>query len=822
MPQKDSRKCSVCQQSGHTKRTCLPPAAFGVRAGSKKTVYVKISNEKTRSANVIDLRDARPAEAVWDKISVYGGQTKKNKLSPPALDLAALVRAANARANLLEAVKKINFGLKAGATALALKTKLIKSKSRKMVYENIRASLIAAPWQAARRHWSWRRSAYASLVLFLVFTVSFPAAGYYSRLRAAETRAVDAGTRAFFSLQASTAAAFQSDINTAGQKLTYALQDFSLAHEIVEKDFKWLIEVVKLLPIIGPKVESQQNLLIAGNHLALGNAYFIKGIEATQTEGELAFTDRLEILQNHLRGAIAQYREAANYLNKVEFEAIPVEYQKLFAEFKVLLAAFIDDAEDLAELSKTFKTVFGGDSFRRYLLVFQNQHELRPTGGFMGSFAVLDVQKGKVLRIEVPGGGTYDLRGQLTEFVKPPLPLQLVNSRWEFQDANWFPDFAASAQKMEWFYEKARGSTVDGVIALNASVLERMLRVLGPVAADGILFAGEDALVTLQKQVEVEFDRPTEQPKEVLSEILDGLLGHLQNLDSASVLRLLAETHEALRQKEVQLYINESKTQDRLRSFGWTGEVLPIGPQQDYLAVINTNLQGQKSDAKIKETITHEAVIGEAGDIIDTVVIERTHTGNAGEQFYGGANISFTRVYVPEGAELLAAGGFAYPPDYAFHVPEAWYEEDADLARYESEEAVDGASGTRISREFDKTAFGNWIITMPGETSAVYFRYKLPYKASVNEGPESNLDKWQSVFMPALNQETSRYSLLVQKQSGTNSHFSSTIIYPSDWLPVWKSDEEISMALNGARYEVALDSDRVIGIVLEKTSNQSQ
>lgn len=789
------------------------------RKEKKAPVYVRVLNQAAHSAHVIDLNERKKTDNVWDKVPVYSEKVKKTNLIRSTVNLAELVRYANEQINLRNEAKKINFELKKKAAALALTAKILRKKEKEDFYRKISSSMVLPAWSKARRLVSFEKLVYSTIVFVLIFITSFPTIGYYNRLKAAQEVAVEEGTRAFFSLQASTVAAFQSDLEQAENELTRALQSFSNANNVVEKDFKLLIFVAKLLPVIGTRVESRQSLLTAGNHLALGNTYFIKGIEEAEKEEARRLTDRFVILQNHLRGALAQYREALVYLNKVDLDSIPLEYQKLFVEFKVLLAAFIDDAEDLVELSTAFNTIFGGDSFKRYLIVFQNHHELRATGGFMGSFAVLDVQKGKILNIDVPGGGTYDLRGQLTRFVKPPLPLQLLNNRWEFQDANWFPDFAASAQKMEWFYENARGATVDGVIAVNASVLERVLKVLGPVEAGDILFERGDAIAKLQQEVEVGYDRETEQPKAVLAQMLNELILTLQNVDPSLILRLLMEFNEALNQKEIQLYINDDNTQDGLRAFGWTGELAPVGPYQDYLSVIHTNIQGQKSDAKIEQLITHEAVIDEEQNIIDTVVIERTHTGEAGEQFYGGANISFVRVYVPEGAELLDAGGFTYPPEYAFRVPEVWYDDDQDLALYEKEQALHLASGTRVTREFGKTVFGNWSVTMPGEKRVIYFKYKLPFKAPASIAPENNLDKWQSVFVPAMNYATSRYSLFVQKQSGTNSNFSSTIIYPVNWLPVWKSDDDMDLALNGARYETTLRTDTVLGIAVEKQND---
>ncbi len=331
-----------------------------------------------------------------------------------------------------------------------------------------------------------------------------------------------------------------------------------------------------------------------------------------------------------------------------------------------------------------------------------------------------------------------------------------------------------------------------------------------------MLLDKSNALEQLQYEIEAGYDKKTEQPKEILAEILGQMMSSMSELKTADIMSLLTELHEALRQKEIQVYMKDERVENQLRLFGWTGEIIQTQNNQDYLSIFQTNIQGQKSDAKISQSISHEAVIDEEGNIIDTVVVERAHSGNPGEQFYGGLNISYVRVYVPEGSELISAGGFSYPPEDAFHAPEKWYEDDAQLQEAEKEESFHLKTGTRITREFGKTSFGNWVITPPGQTSTVYFRYKLPFKAQFSKLPTGNFSKWQSVFAPALNNQTSRYSLLAQKQSGIDSKFSSTIIYPFDWIPIWKSNDDIDLALNGARYETVLKTDEIIGIALEK------
>lgn len=816
MPQKSIKKCSLCRTSGHTKRNCQS-IKEGInesveKTGKKLPVSVLLSDNIRQSPHVVDLRINNTEDDILQKVSVYKEDTPAPSLSFVTMDLAKAVKEANQERKLKWQVGKLNLFLKD-----KYKEEIVNKLAEKKKNREIKLAAFKKNYsEKIKFNFKSKKFAYQMVVLFFMLSAFFPAVGYYQKLKAMEEVVIEQGTDGFLSLQASTLAAFQSNLDEAQTELVNALQSFSAANSIVEDDFKLLLSLTKLLPVIGTEVNSRQNLLLAGSHLTLGNTYLIKGIREAQNNNDSMLTDRFTILQNHLRSALPQYKEALNSLNNVDLKTIPIKYQNTFFEFKILFGAFIDDMQNLIDLSGAVNTIFGSDSFKRYLIVFQNNHELRPTGGFMGSFAIVDVQKGKILNIDIPSGGTYDLQGQLSKFVKPPLPFQLLNKRWEFQDANWFPDFAATAQKIGWFYKNSRNTTVDGVIAVNASVLERMLKILGPVEAKNMLLEKDNVLEQLQYEIEVGYDKKTEKPKEILTEVLGQLMSSVSELKTADIMSLLTELHEALQQKEIQVYMQDEKVANQLRLFGWTGEIIQTPNNFDYLSVFQTNIQGQKSDARISQSISHEAIIDEEGNITDMVIVERAHSGDPGEQFYGGLNISYMRVYVPEGSELISAGGFSYPPEDAFRVPEKWYEEDAQLKEIEKEEGIHLETGTRITREFGKTAFGNWVITEPGKTSTVYFRYKLPFKAQLSQLPAGNPSRWQSVFVSGLNKQTSRYSLLAQKQSGIDSHFSSMVIYQSGWLPVWKSNEDIDLASNGAKYTTVLKEDKIVGIVLEK------
>jgi len=799
---------------------------------AKRSIFVRTTPAHAASPHVVDLKREEKKEKQVEDVPVFV-EKKPVRMKRETIDLAAMVRAANQREHVKEmlnapqarkatprafpaaAPRRKSYVSPVASASLTKKKKKQTKHPRRSTPTFVNplprvADAITRPFQTIAAALTPRALVGSVVAVCLLVALPFPVAGYYLMLKSDGQEIVEQSTNAFLALQSSTVAAMQANIPQAQHDLNAALASFGTAQDILDGEMKALVYVMSALPVIGPEVSSRQSLLNAGHHIAVGNTYMMKGVGQAQDDANLS------LLAAHIRSSLPQYKQALSELASVDQRVIPAEYQQSYHDFKLLFATLVNDLEDAAALIEAMDTLFGGEDFQRYLVLFQNQHELRATGGFMGSFAIVDVQRGRIVNIEVPGGGTYDVKKHLSEYVEPPLPLQLVNGRWEFQDANWFPHFPATAEKASWFVENSMGTSFDGVIAVNASVVERLLRVVGPIENEEhqVLLTSENVLETLQYKVEVDYDLEENKPKAILADILEQLLANLQDIDHVDLIRLVTESSQALEQKEIQVYSTHRNIQEELGNYGWTGEIETLAPGQDYLHVNFSNLQGQKSDAKMEQSITHQAQVQEDGSVINKVIIKREHTGTLGEQFYGTENIGYLRVLVPEGSELLQAEGFAYPPEDAFHVPEEWYKQDEHVAYFEKEEGVHLESGTRVSTQFGKTAFENWATVAPGESIEMQLVYRLPFRISkqINEEEQQGLEQIFSDIPEGI----SRYSMVVQKQSGTMSDFSSSVVYPEGWRPQWKTGARVELAENGAVVAQKLDADFVYGIVMEK------
>ncbi len=853
---KQLRRCARCQKVGHNKSTCTEKrsAALSQPTAQPLKFFVHhVAHTPTNSPHVVDLKTEQNS-ANWNHVETttlstpaanafHAYHTLPVQLDTPeptstnfkSSEHAYLEPKAKLTTTPKPEIKKTVDAILLASAPVVSPTieELVLERSRTVQTKKISNQKISHPIlkpfvkksiaalhstllaTATGLHKAITPARAVAVIVLCMVAVIAPgtARGYYVSLRTTANTVAQKSTAGFMALAESTTALKNADVEKAQAATASAVANFNTALDTLENNHTFLQTIVGAIPVVNNQVISRQKIILAGQEIAVGNSYLLQGIDKTTHSPSSSLSDQLDTIVSHLQAAIPNYTKALENLNDVDSTTIPLEYQSEFIGFRTLLVSVVHDFKNIADLGDSLHDIFGGAGKRRYLIVFQNQYELRPTGGFMGSFAVVDIKDGKVVNWELTPGGSYDLQGQLSDFLVPPTPLLLSNKRWLFHDANWFPDFPASAQKMLWFYRHSGGVSADGVIAINASVLERLLSIMGPITDNKrqVTLTADTALPIIQDIVETGPEKKDHKPKQILTDLAPTFISYFENIKPKDLMPLLSNLDEALSQKEIQLYFTDPALEQTITDYGWSGRIVDAKQNQDYLMVVNTNLQGQKSDARIKQTISHEATIADNGRITDTVTITRIHTGEAGEKLYGQTNIDYLRLYVPQGSTLISANGFTWPDEKAFKTPESWYVSDADLAVTEQEVGTDENSGTRITNEFGKTSFGNWVVTEPGSTSVVQFTYQLPFSLPLTS------DSQFEEFISAHTDSLSNYRLIVQKQSGITSDFESQIIFPQNWHPAWYEGDHTTPAQNGLAINTfPLKTDTTWAVILKK------
>ncbi len=515
--------------------------------------------------------------------------------------------------------------------------------------------------------------------------------------------------------------------------------------------------IARALPETRAKIKTAEALVEAGKDASQAASLLARAMDRLFAD-EGRPDERALLFATNLDAAAPALERAEKRLQEVDPSALPPELRDQVVLMRSMLGEARMTLRETRRMAAILPDLLGHDLFRTYLLVFQNQTELRPTGGFMGSLAEVQVDRGAITKVQVPGGGPYDLRSQLKVRVQPPKPLQLVGGRWEFQDANWFPDFPTSAAKIRWFWEKSGQPTLDGVIAVNATIMEDVLRVLGPVElpAYGKTITAENFHFETQKAVELEYDKAENKPKKIIGDLMAILMERVKTADRDTRMKLVQIAASALETKEIQLAFFRPEEQSVVQDFGWSGVMPPV--QGDALSLITANIAGQKSDAEVKESIRLVVNAAKDGTLTNTVTITRRHEGQKGALFTGANNVAYLRLYVPKGATLLTAEGFHPPVAHYFEEPLPEDTVDPDIARLVTPKSS-SVAGVDITEEFGRTVFGGWVQVAPGNEEVTTFTYQLPFTLD---------DVGRKLGTGSPDEKTrAAYTLLLGSQSGT-------------------------------------------------------
>jgi hypothetical protein len=649
----------------------------------------------------------------------------------------------------------------------------------------------------------------------LLIALIIPGVAWLSQGLAIKEDVVSSSLLAYQSLLTARQSLEQADWQTAEQSFSLARSDFLEAHQEINKLGRLTLGILEQLPG-GSLVSSGSHLVKVGENLARAGQNLTSAIKlfsfnnlfnsinlADSSQNNIlatkenTLTDLMVSSQDNLTQALAGIRLANQELSQVKVEALPADIQPEVVSLKEKLPLVEEVLVQAVDYSAALLKILGHDNPRQYLLIFQNNSEIRATGGFIGTYGLLTLDKGVIDDLFIEG--VFNADGQLHEKIIPPRPIQKISTAWSMHDANWFADFPTSAQKIAWFYEKTGGPTVDGVISLTPTVIERLLRLTGPISMPEyeVVLTSENFVELIQYKVEVDYDKELNRPKKILADFAPKFIEALNQLSAQKRKEALEIIFDCLKEKHILIYFNDPSLEELVIEEGWAGQILPT--DKDYLSVVSSNINGYKTDRVVKETIQHQAEIQEDGSIIDTLTITRQHQGGQlAYDWWNRVNANYLRVYLPLGSQLISAQGQTWeiyqpPIDYQKH----GFKADPLVSSIESKMVIDSKTGTHIFEENGKTVFANWVYVSPGETVTLTYRYKLPFKINLTKPSDS-------------------YSLLVQKQSGSlGSQFSHQLNFPADWQISWQYPDQGKMEGGSWQLETDLRLDRFLGVAFE-------
>lgn len=388
--------------------------------------------------------------------------------------------------------------------------------------------------------------------------------------------------------------------------------------------------------------------------------------------------------------------------------------------------------------------ILGFDQPQTYLILFLNNTELRPAGGFIGAYAVVRTDKGVPKILKVEGTELLDNLAPQDFPSVPPEPLQkyLGIKRWGFRDSNWSPNFASSSEKALDLFKKEKGVAADdvsAVIGITPTLLEEILKISGPITVNGEEFNAKNFTEKLEYEVEfgyaakgLDFDNR----KKALVDLTHALLARLRGDVLKHWPQYLALGQRMLDEKHILAYAQQTEAQTVLLAKNWAGIMRPT--DGDYILWVDANLAALKTDKVMERelsysfapvTTTKPSEVGtSSGKYIGTVKMKYINNGTFTK--FTTRYRTYARVFLPLGSRFISVSDSLPPPTGG--VPPV-------------------AGKTDQGVENGKQWFGAFTSIEPGKTGELV---------------------WQFYLAPQIVEQirNNSYSLLAQKQAGTIAH----------------------------------------------------
>jgi len=452
---------------------------------------------------------------------------------------------------------------------------------------------------------------------------------------------------------------------------------------------------------------------------------------------------------------------AKKEVDQINPKRYPEEYRGTKIRENIsLLISTIDEAsllvKDAKPLLEALPEMMGVTNAKYYFVLFQNDGELRPTGGFMTAYGILKIDKGKVT--PVLSEDIYSLDTAWGKKIAAPEVIKKYHKNvpyYYIRDMNISPDFAESIKPvMDIYGNQIPGAMkVDGVIAVDTQLLASLLKVLGTIGVPewGNFSAETDKRCDCPQVVyrlEELADKPVSEVrtsrKAVIGPLMHSILANAFNSPKDKIGALFNVGLTGIREKHVLSYMFDEKAQSAIEAFNMGGKVKDY--DGDYQLLVDTNFAGAKSNLFIKQKIDEKIEVSSEGEVTKTLTIIYNNPFPAsdcgllsGGLCLNGLYRDWFRLYVPKGSTLIEMTGSEVAPE--------------------------------TKEELGKTVFegfyGDKLPLRPQSMTKVSFKYKLPFK--VEKGKP--------------------YKLLIQKQAGVEKY-------------------DMSIDFNGKKHEFELREDK--------------
>jgi hypothetical protein len=382
-----------------------------------------------------------------------------------------------------------------------------------------------------------------------------------------------------------------------------------------------LVRLGGLVPLAGRSYDAIGTLATigggsaaAGERLAAALTELPGGIGSLAPAGGRIPIDAMRSLLPAVSAARAELEEAGRQSRTLPTSYLigPVASAADLARVQVVAA--LRGARSAEALLRALPSFAGADGARRYFVAAQSPAELRGTGGFIGSFAIMTATDGRlqlgpfreisILRNVPPGAARAPSEGFREIYDR-------FGGAGFWRNLNMTPDAPTAATMIESLYERVEGIRLDGTIFVNPQALAELLEATGPVRApllDRTLTA-ENVVDYLANGAYEEFGYRARLRKRVLGIVAGGVVERfLQGAEPEAAVRSMADAASG---GHLLLHAADPGVQSAFEAADIAGELGT--PRGDFFGVFTSDASGTKVDYFVSRDVRYEVSLGAGG-----------------------------------------------------------------------------------------------------------------------------------------------------------------------------------------------------------------
>jgi len=569
---------------------------------------------------------------------------------------------------------------------------------------------------------------------FLLLFVVIIALGVYFGIGI--VRVLEAGLQLKAAGEQAKTALDEGDISGGAEALTSVITSLNALQSGAE-----YFSLLEPLPFVGDQLKGAKATVNAaletavavedGLHILLESAKAVQG--AGGVVGEVSgsaesrsysslSSDEKELLLQSLAASLPDLRKmqiklrlASQDLDRLDELNLSPVFTNAIAPLKEKLPELITAVDIIVPFAAIAPEYAGLGHEKQFLVLFLNNDEIRPGGGFIGVYGLMTIKNGDIETMVTDDSYNVDkfVEGHDDYYVTPPYPLrEYLIPEWYFRDSAWSPDFTQTAKDATQLFRQEIGfggqpiPEISGVVGITPSFISRVLEFVGPITVEGQTFTSENIADELEYQVEQQYDidgKPPEQRKEIVSKVTDEMVHRLMALPPSRWTDFFKIMHAGFNKKEIALMSFHAKTQASLEDSDWAG-VLNPAQSDDLVMAVDANLGALKTDPLVDRHITYSIKPYGSG-YRATTSIEYHNTGTKYD-WRTTRYRTYARVYAPLGSTFVSSEGSL----------------TNDVSRNPSRtpDTVD------VANELGMTSFGAFTAVELGETRTLSFTYDLP------------------------------------------------------------------------------------------------